>query len=465
MFERTLTSWREGDASDALSPIVVKEVRQGVRKRAFTGTLVILQLLMVLALSLALGEDKNVEGSTWMFWILMTAPVALAPAAAGAVSIGEERKLNTLDTLLLTSLSPRRIVFGKWCAAFAQTLLLATSVLPYVLMRYFIGGIDLVAEILGFAMLLLGAAVLTALNVGLSNLQGKTPGSGAALLVLGLLLLSTGLPLVGAVLAASRLNPVGIVPTLLAGFLTLALVLEGAALHLAHPAEKRPALLRGLAFLALPIAFWGSKVYVGGGEYVLWSWAGFLGLVTAVSSVSEHRRGIASLHEPWLRGGLLRRLTRFVLAPGWPSGVGFATALVLAWALVFPLLSRPTTSNAVYWRFAVILGAILLPVPLMRRLLPKARSETVAWLFLQILASIPAVLAGLAFAFGLDGIRPALPYVMALNPFLTFFDGLGDGTPPHPFGVLVAVVFVAAAWRDAALGWAADRRLVEERAS
>jgi hypothetical protein len=62
-----------------LSPIVVKEVRQGVRKRAFTGTLVILQLLMVLSLTMALGEDRNVEGSTWMFWILLSAPVALAP--------------------------------------------------------------------------------------------------------------------------------------------------------------------------------------------------------------------------------------------------------------------------------------------------------------------------------------------------------------------------------------------------
>ena len=113
----------------------------------------------------------------------------------------------------------------------------------------------------------------------------------------------------------------------------------------------------------------------------------------------------------------------------------------------------------------MFLGAILLPVPLMRRLLPRARSETIAWLFLQILLSIPAILAGLFFAVGFEGIRPALPYIMALNPFLTFFDGLGDGKPPHLFGLVVAVVFVAAAWRDAVLGWAADRRLVEERAS
>jgi ABC-type transport system involved in multi-copper enzyme maturation permease subunit len=460
VFERALATWREGDASDALSPIVVKEVRQGVRKRAFTGTLVILQLLMVLALSMALGEDKNVEGSTWMFWILMAAPVALAPAAAGAVSIGEERKLNTLDSLLLTSLSPRRIVFGKWSAAFAQTLLLATSVLPYVLMRYFIGGIDLVAEIIGFALLLLGAAVLTALHVGMSNVRGKTPGSGAALLVLALLMLSSGLPLVGAVLAVSRLNPLGIVPALLAGALTLALVLEGAALHLAHPAEKRPALLRGLAFLAVPVALWGSKVYMGGGDYVLWGWAGLLGLITAVVSVSEPRHAIASLHQPWLRDGLFRRLTRWFLAPGWPSGVGFATALVLAWALVFPVAAR---SSLVYGRFAVLLGAILLPVPLMRRFLPRARRETLAWMFLQILAAIPAAVTGFAWALGAEGLRPALPYVMALNPFLTFFDGLGDAKPPHTFGLAVAVICVAAAWREAALGWAADRRLVEER--
>jgi hypothetical protein len=461
VFERALAAWREEDASDLLSPIVVKEVRQGVRKRAFTGTLVILQLLMVLALAMALGEDRNVEASTWMFWILMAVPVALAPAAAGAVSIGEERKLNTLDTLLLTSLSPRRIVFGKWCAAFAQTLLLATSVLPYVLLRYFIGGIDLVAEIIGFAILLMGAAVLTALNVGLSNVQGKSQGSGALVVILALVVLSSGVPLVGAVLIVSRLNPAGILPALLAGVVTLVLVLEAAALHLAHPAEKRPAVLRGLAFLTVPVALWGSTMYVGGGEWVLWSWAGIVGVVTAVAAISEPRREIASLQEPWFRSGLLRRLTRWVLAPGWPSGVGFATALVVEWALVFPV----EKSTSLAFRLVVMLGGILLPVSLMRRWLPRARKEAVAWIFLQILVSGPAMLGGLAWAFGLDAMRPVMPWLMALNPFLTFLDGLADGKAPHPFGQLVAVAFVLAAWREALLGWAANRRLVEGRAS
>ena len=459
MLERALAAWHQGDASDILSPIVVKEVRQGVRKRAFTGTLVILQLLMVLALSMALGEDKNVEGSTWMFWILMAAPVALAPAAAGAVSIGDERKLNTLDTLVLTSLSSRRIVFGKWCAAFAQTLLLATSVLPYVLLRYFIGGIDLVAEIIGFVVLLMGAAVLTALHVGLSNVQGKTQGSGVALLLLALLMLSTGVPLVGAVLTISRLNPLGILPAVLAGVVTLALVLEAAALHLAHPAEKRPAVLRGLAFMSLPVAFWGSKMYTGGGEWVLWCWAGIVCVVTAVGAVSEARREIASLHEPWFHGGPALRLTRFMLAPGWPSGVGFATALMIAWTLFFPF----DLESPLVFRFVAMLGAILLPVSLMRRFLPRARSETVAWVFLQILVSIPAMLGGLAWAFGFDAIQPVLPFLSALNPFLTFFSGLSEGKMPHAFGLLVAVGFVAAAWLEALRGWAANRRLVEER--
>ena len=83
-------------------------------------------------------------------------------------AVGNERKANTLELIFLTRLTARRILTGKWLALVAQTVLLVCAVLPYAVLRYFLGSVDLGAELTAIALLLLGSAVLSGVAVGFS---------------------------------------------------------------------------------------------------------------------------------------------------------------------------------------------------------------------------------------------------------------------------------------------------------
>ena len=52
---------RDRDLSDLLSPILVKEVRQGVRGQVFSGSCLLLQVLMLLVMAVALTEGEGDE--------------------------------------------------------------------------------------------------------------------------------------------------------------------------------------------------------------------------------------------------------------------------------------------------------------------------------------------------------------------------------------------------------------------
>lgn len=69
--------------NDRLSPILVKELRQGMRARAFEGSFVILQVLMLFSVFMALvaitARHSNVspEFGEGLFWIMLGVPILL----------------------------------------------------------------------------------------------------------------------------------------------------------------------------------------------------------------------------------------------------------------------------------------------------------------------------------------------------------------------------------------------------
>ena len=73
--------------------------------------------------------------------------------AAGALH--DELRGNTIDTLILTRLTGWRITLGKWVAVVAQQLLATVTVLPYLIVRYFAGGIDVPMELAWLGIFLL----------------------------------------------------------------------------------------------------------------------------------------------------------------------------------------------------------------------------------------------------------------------------------------------------------------------
>jgi ABC-type transport system involved in multi-copper enzyme maturation permease subunit len=96
-------------------------------------------------------------------FIVQVAAVLLITPAFTAGAVAEERQRQTLDDLLITGLSSRRIVFGKLFARWVQLNGVLFAGLPVLAITASWGGVDLPQLAVGFvasALLALGAAAL-----------------------------------------------------------------------------------------------------------------------------------------------------------------------------------------------------------------------------------------------------------------------------------------------------------------
>ena len=78
---------------------------------------------------------------------MVAVPTLLIIPISALNAIGSEIRGNTLELIFLTRLTALRIVVGKWFALFAQSLLLVCAVLPYLVLRYFMGGVNLTSRV------------------------------------------------------------------------------------------------------------------------------------------------------------------------------------------------------------------------------------------------------------------------------------------------------------------------------
>ncbi len=156
------------DFGDRFSPFVVKELRQGLRTRFFTTALMLFHFFIVLLLGSVLLEAP-VEMVNGIFWgvaglmLLLVLPLRVFNALNGEAADG------TLDMLTLTSIPAFRILQGKWVAVFSQTLLVAGSLLPYMVARYYFGGVEIVRESLALLVLVLGSGIISAALLAFSS--------------------------------------------------------------------------------------------------------------------------------------------------------------------------------------------------------------------------------------------------------------------------------------------------------
>src|ERR1043165_446027 len=130
--------------------MLVKELRQGMRSRLFVISFLLVQAAMILVAVLGLYAAVNKEETSevsGLFWAILGAPLLIIMPMSGLGAVGNERKTNTLEPIFLTRLTARRILTGKWLALVAQTVLLVCAILPYAVLRYFLGGVDLGAEL------------------------------------------------------------------------------------------------------------------------------------------------------------------------------------------------------------------------------------------------------------------------------------------------------------------------------
>ncbi len=156
------------DFSDRFSPIVVKELRQGLRTRFFTSALILFHTFIILLL-ITVTFGAPVEAVNGIFWGIAGFMLLAVMPLRGFAALHTEAADGTLDMLTLTSIASFRILYGKWVALYSQTLLVAGSILPYMVARYFFGGVEILQEVVALVMLALGSGVITAALLSFSS--------------------------------------------------------------------------------------------------------------------------------------------------------------------------------------------------------------------------------------------------------------------------------------------------------
>jgi ABC-type transport system involved in multi-copper enzyme maturation permease subunit len=351
------------DFSDRLSPIVVKELRQGLRQPSFVILFLFLQSVLAMAVITSLFAVSSASLServqtgnviSGFFFGLFALSVLIIQPLRGLNALSSEIKQKTIDLLLLTKLSAWRIVFGKWLCLNTQSALLLVAILPYLMMRYFLGGMNILSELGGILAMFLVSGVFCAAGVGLSAVRSIILRTIFA--ILGVIALITMLQGSVFLFAFSR-GPFisGSVSTLMSGsdwtliitgsvllaiYLTISF-LEFGATRIAPPSENRSTRKRLLALIALfviPTLFALPEVDSFYMSFIAIVIITALALADALSENPQHVRPMGE-NSFWM------------LRPGWPSGALFGLMLLAAnifWLFVlFGLLdsSRGFDSN------------------------------------------------------------------------------------------------------------------------
>ena len=156
------------DFGDRFSPILVKELRQGLRTRFFTSALLLFHSLIILLLASVL-LDAPVEMVNGIFWGIAGLMLLIVLPLRAFNELNAESSDGTLDMLTLTSIPSFRILSGKWLALFSQSLLVAGSLLPYMVARYYFGGVEILREVAALVVLVLASGMITAALLAFSS--------------------------------------------------------------------------------------------------------------------------------------------------------------------------------------------------------------------------------------------------------------------------------------------------------
>ena len=382
------------DFGDWLSPIIVKELRQGLRTRVFTAAFIVLQGFM--ALFMLTGLNQRQDDSAWAFWFLVSITLLLVMPLRGFGALSSEIRLNTMDLISLTRLSAWRITAGKWAALVSQSFLLTVAVLPYVVIRYFFGGINVVAELMILAAVLILSCLLSALMVGLSAFPN--------FLIRSLLALGVSITVASSIMVirtAFAFSSAGLTAglatdgwTYFGAFVTALYLmfyfLDMGATRIAPEAVNLSTRKRTSSILFL-IGFLGLPVLFAPPSEEIYSFAmAFVGLF-ALDALTERPSEVRSLHRPFVRRGLLGQIAQFLFTPGWLTAVFYVCilgAILFTGGVYYEVFPNRTLVEELTF-YVSLVSSLLFPLLIIHLFFPDQKDLFATYFFVQ-LASVAA---------------------------------------------------------------------------
>ncbi len=361
------------DFPDRLSPMLVKELRQGMRTKAFVGVFLALQIILgVILLSAGAAASSDDAGSTIsnIIFIFFSIAVLIIQPMRGISSLSSEVKGNTIDMMVLTRLSAWRIVTGKWASIVSQSALLLVTIIPYLILRYFFGGMNLIGEIIFLAILFLSSAALTAVTVGLSASSSVILRSvlpmialpiGAYSLLMALMFGAFGGGGMSTFFALDTEESRIFVSIYLAVCAYYGFFMLSTGTSLIAPYAENHSTLRRVISLAVTIitAVLGSMSFTD--TEALPFFITLVLLPVFAISLSEFAPLAAPTYRKFAKRGPLGQLAGLFLFPGWASGFFFCLVLTAISAVSF-LINRPTYGGSEHFIYGLAcLAGLLFP--------------------------------------------------------------------------------------------------------
>ena len=126
-------------ASDRLNPILVKETRQSLKSRQFIATFMLMlaaswlvSMFGILFSAGALENSQTGQGFFYAYYGVLAFAIFIVVPFGAFRSLANERDYSTEDLLKITTLSPRRIVWGKLTSAVLQLFIYYSAITPFI---------------------------------------------------------------------------------------------------------------------------------------------------------------------------------------------------------------------------------------------------------------------------------------------------------------------------------------------
>ena len=433
------------DFPEWLSPILVKELRQGMRSRLFVTSFLLLHGAMMFVALLALliaSQQGDTRFASSFFWTIMGVLLLIVMPISGLGSVANERKANSLELIFLTRVTPRRILLGKWLAIVAQTMLLVCLALPYAVLRYFLGGIDISGDLKTLALMLLGSALLSGVAVGLSPQLSRV--MRVLLIMAAFFFLQIGWPFLlygrsgRGVMSGATIHWTSQLGILILAGLLVAAMLELGASKIAPVAANHSTSRRLIGFAAVAV------VWVLGGAQAantpLLPVAIVLLVPICVAALCEMPNFLPAVYRPFVRRGFVGKIAGRVLYPGWPSGVLFTLlVLTLFFGPAYFIARNVIDPIRIWWIAFMIAGVLLVPAAINYTFLARFRRPLIVFILVQVLCALLAAFAGILYGFSAGDFRAIVAVIPTCGLLLSQSGAVDDRNIPF---VVMGTAFI-----------------------
>ncbi|MEZ0299906.1 MAG: hypothetical protein ACAI35_25905 [Candidatus Methylacidiphilales bacterium] len=367
--EKTVRDW-----SDWVNPCVLLATRRSVRSYTFILALMSLQLSVISSLIMQFGAIPSISnphyftgaafyailalqlaGNTYIFWIC-TVPVFLLALPVPALwGLSYDISTRNTETMLMTRLTPFGLLCGVWLSKTLEAVLLASTLLPFAVIRYYLYGINPALDALGLACVVLVSSSFSAIAVALSTIRNILVRMLAALSIAACAIWILGQIMLN--LTIMFFTPWGPVAALLGSCVIGQVIALGCAAMSVGPPTYNIAYIARFALIAMTGVWW-LAAWANVTEFQMMSMQIMAGLPMFSAIMLEDVR-----HQQGVRPSVARiaadnaGLWAKLWLPGWQAGVWWVLAAVALWGMPLYVVFRSDGLSL----FPIILGAAFFP--------------------------------------------------------------------------------------------------------